>query len=49
MTAAGRGLRLLGSCGLPLVLATRNLVPCPPASAIRAIPVALVAKLDGAD
>src|SRR3984893_8226149 len=49
MTAAGRGVRLLGSCGLPLVFATRNRVPCPPASAIRASPVALVAKFDGAD
>src|ERR1700674_3949824 len=45
---AARHGRLRGYCGLSLVLAARNRVPCPPASAIGASPAAPVAKLDGA-
>ena len=38
MMAAGRGVRLLGSCGLPLVLATRNRVPARPRQLSEQIP-----------
>jgi hypothetical protein len=46
-TAADQRVRLLGYCGLSLVLAARNRVPCPPASAIGASPAVPATKLGG--
>ena len=46
-TATARHGRLLGSCGPLPVLAARNRVPCPPASAIGASPAVPATKLSG--